>query len=157
MCPETIRLPITLRSPVSGQVLPLEEVGDDVFSRKLLGDGAAVLPSDGTICAPVDGIVGSIFSGGHAYTFTSPEGLEILVHVGLETVALEGAPFRCFVSQGEAVKAGQVIAQADLDLIQRRGARTVTMLVVCEGAEECTMTKSSGCVVAGQDVLLTLN
>ena len=131
---------ISLRSPVSGWVIPLEAVSDDVFSRKLLGDGIAVVPEEGHIYAPVDGIVDSIFPSLHAYTFTSREGLEVLVHVGLGTIGLEGEGFRCFVQPGDTVAAGQRIAEVDLSLLKARGLDTATMLILCEGAEQMTIT-----------------
>ena len=146
----------SLRSPVSGWVIPLEAVNDDVFSRKLLGDGVAVVPEEGTIYAPVDGIVDSVFSSLHAYTVLTAEGLGVLVHVGLGTVALDGEGFRCYVQPGQTVKAGEPVAEVDLALLKSRGLDTTTMLIVCEGAQGLLMTGASGCVSGGEDAILTL-
>lgn len=147
---------ISLLAPVSGQILALEELEDGVFSQRLLGDGIAVRPVDGTICAPAEGTVGSVLPALHAYTFTTRQGLELLVHVGLDSGRLQGQGFRCFVQPGETVKAGQVIAEADLTLMKDRGLRTETMLILCEGAEACTLKAASGTVLAGEDAVLTL-
>ena len=147
---------VSLHSPVSGWVIPLEAVSDDVFSRKLLGDGVAIIPEEGTIYAPADGVVDYIFPTLHAYTFTSTEDLEILVHVGLGTISLKGEGFRCFVQAGQSVKAGEAIAEVDLALLKARGLDPATMLVLCAGAEGKTMTAASGCVNGGEDTVLTL-
>ena len=147
---------VSLHSPVSGWVIPLEAVSDDVFSRKLLGDGVAIVPEEGTIYAPVDGVVDYIFPTLHAYTFTAADNLEVLLHVGLDTISLKGEGFRCFVRPGQSIKAGEAIAEVDLELLKARGLDTATMLVLCAGAEGKTMTAASGCVSGGEDTVLTL-
>ena len=148
---------ISLCAPVSGWVIPLEAVSDDVFSRKLLGDGVALVPEEGRLYAPVDGVVDSIFPSLHAYTFTTREGLQVLVHVGLGTIGLAGEGFRCFVKPGDALQAGTPIGEVDLTLRKARGLDPVTMLILCEGAEEMTMSTASGCVNGGEDRIVTLN
>lgn len=147
---------VSLLAPVSGWVIPLEKVEDTVFSRKLLGDGIAFVPEEGSIFAPVDGVVDSIFPTLHAYTFTCTQGLEILLHVGLGTITLEGAGFRCFVQPGETVRAGQKIGEVDLALLKARNLDPVTMLILCEGGEGMDMTVAGGCVTGGEDAVLTL-
>ena len=143
-------------APLSGRAVPLEQVPDDVFSRKILGDGVAVIPSDGRIVAPVDGEVASVSETRHAYGFTSDDGLEILVHVGLESVTLRGEGFVSHVQAGDRVRAGDLVAEFDLGLLESRGLPTVTPIVICEGAEELPISAASGDVTAGKDTLITL-
>lgn len=153
---ENTKYPIGILAPVSGWVIPLETVEDTVFSRKLLGDGIALVPEEGTIYSPVDGIVETIFPTLHAYTFSSRQGQQILVHVGLGTIALEAEGFRCFVQPGDTVKAGQPIGEVDLALLKARNLDTVTMLTLCEGAEGLSLIAASGCVNGGEDTVLNL-
>lgn len=105
-------------APMSGRIVSLDEVQDEVFSQRILGDGVAIVPSDGKICSPVDGILSSIAQTRHAYGFTSDDGLEILVHVGLQTVSLGGEGFTVHVREGDRVKAGDCIAEADLEWLK---------------------------------------
>ena len=146
----------SLLAPMSGQAVPLDQVPDDVFSRKILGDGIAIEPADGRIYAPVDGKIGSISQTRHAYGFTSDDGLEILVHVGLESVSLRGEGFVSHVQEGDRVKAGQLVAEADLDLLRSKGLPTITPFVICEGAEDVPMHTVTGTVTAGRDAVITL-
>ena len=94
---------MSLLAPLSGQAVPLEQVPDDVFSQKILGDGIAIIPADGKLYAPVDGEIASIAETLHAYGFTSENGMEILVHVGLDSVALKGEGFKSHVQLGDKV------------------------------------------------------
>ena len=110
---------IRLLSPMTGTVIPLETVPDGAFSRKLLGDGVAILPQEGTIVSPVDGTLSAISHTLHAYVFTSEEGLEILVHVGLQSVGLQGRGFYPLIPVGQKVRAGDPVADVDLGLLQK--------------------------------------
>ena len=101
---------INILSPVTGKAVALEQVPDPVFSQKIIGDGIAVIPSDGRITSPVDGEVASVAETLHAYGFRTKEGLELLIHVGLETVGLKGECFEVFVKPGDKVKAGDPVA-----------------------------------------------
>ena len=143
-------------APLSGSVLPLGEVPDAVFSEKTLGDGVAILPSDGRLLSPVDGMVVSIAETKHAYGFASDDGLEILVHVGLDSVSLKGEGFNCLVKEGDRVKAGAPVAEIDIDLLNERGVSLITPVLVCEGAEGLMLEAAKGEVKAGQDGLLSL-
>jgi len=147
---------IRIVSPLSGRVLPLAEVPDDVFSQKVLGDGAAVIPSDGRICSPVTGRVSSVAETQHAYGFITEDGIEVLVHIGVDTVALKGEGFRAHVRAGDTVKAGDLVAEADLSLLEERGIGSVTPVVVIDGADGMRMEAPSGEVKAGEDTLLVL-
>ena len=122
-------------SPLSGKVVPLADVPDPVFSGKILGDGVAIIPSDGRICSPVDGTLTTIAESGHAFGFQTEDGIELLVHVGLETVSLKGVPFTIEVEAGTKVKAGDPIARVDLDYLKEHNIESVTPVIFCGGPE----------------------
>jgi len=143
-------------APMSGQMMALDQVPDEVFAGKVLGDGAAILPSDGRLCSPVDGVVSTVAETLHAYGFTSDDGLEILVHVGLDTVELKGEGFQCLVREGDRVKAGDPVAEIDLDRLSARGLSTITPVVITDGAADRQLIPSSGVVRAGQDAAIIL-
>jgi PTS system glucose-specific IIA component len=105
-------------APVDGNVVKLESVDDEVFSQKMVGDGVAILPISGSFRAPIDGVVSKIFSTNHAYSIKSDKDLEVMVHIGLETVALNGEGFTRIASEGDTVKVGDIIIEADLAYIR---------------------------------------
>ena len=143
-------------APMSGTVVPLEQVPDEVFSKKLLGDGVAILPKEGKIYAPVDGEVATVAETLHAYGFLSKEGMEILIHVGLETVHLKGEGFISHVKAGDPVVKGDLIAEVDLDFLKSRDISAITPVVICNGAEDLDLQTADGEVTAGQDTLIVL-
>lgn len=145
-----------LLSPMTGTAVPLEQIPDDVFSRKLLGDGAAILPDEGRILSPVDGVVSAVAETLHAYCFSTPEGLEILIHVGLESVRLRGEGFVSHVKAGDMVRAGDPVATVDLQLLRRRNLPLITAVVICEGAEGTYLSAATGPVTAGKTTLLSI-
>lgn len=149
--------PKTILAPLSGQTVPLEEVPDEVFSQKILGDGLAILPADGKLYAPVSGEIASVADSLHAYGFTSDDGLEILVHVGLDSVALKGEGFVSHVKEGDQVKAGDLVAEVDLKLLESKNVPTITPVLICDGADELQMHTASGTVEAGKDAVITLD
>ena len=127
-----------LFSPLTGEVKALDGIPDKVFSERLLGDGCAILPEDGNIYSPVDGRISSVAEAKHAYGIEADDGREILIHFGLETVGLEGRGFDVKVKVGDRVKAGELIAVADIELIKGEGLSTVTPVLICnlpEGAK----------------------
>ena len=103
-----------LYAPCKGKVVPLTEVPDPTFSEKLLGDGFAVIPIEGKVYAPADAEVTMVFDTLHAITLTSSQGAEILIHIGLDTVTLKGAPFTAHVAAGDKVKKGDLLMDVDL-------------------------------------------
>ncbi|WP_084868469.1 PTS transporter subunit IIBC [Streptococcus oralis] len=120
-------------SVADGQVVALEQVKDPVFAQKMMGDGFAVEPANGNIVSPVTGTVSSIFPTKHALGLVTESGLEVLVHIGLDTVSLEGKPFTVHVSEGQKVAAGDLLVTADLDAIRAAGRETSTVVVFTNG------------------------
>ena len=152
----TTRSSIVVTAPFSGKLVPLSEVPDETFASGVLGEGIAIEPSDGLFCSPVDGTVETIAETKHAIGFAADNGLEILVHVGLETVSLNGEGFEILVKEGDRVKAGQPVAKADLALIRERGLKTITSIVVTGGADEKELHCAEGLATAGKTPVLTL-
>ncbi|SEN24169.1 glucose-specific PTS transporter subunit IIBC [Lihuaxuella thermophila] len=116
-------------SPMSGKLIPITEVEDQVFSQKLMGDGFAVQPTEGTVVSPVDGVIVNIFPTKHAIGIRSKLGREILIHVGIDTVNLKGKGFESFVSEGDMVTRGQKLLEVDLDFVKEHAPSIVTPVV----------------------------
>ena len=122
-------------SPVDGKVVSLESVDDEVFSQKMVGDGVAIVPVTNQFGAPIDGVVTKIFSTNHAYSIKSDKDLEVMVHIGLETVALNGKGFIRIAKEGDAVKAGDVIVEADLAYIKESAKDIITPIIISDGSD----------------------
>lgn len=147
---------IRILSPVTGKAIPLEQVDDPVFSQKVIGDGMAVIPSNGTIVSPVEAEVVSVAETKHAFGLKTEDGLELLIHVGLETVSLKGECFEVFVKPGDKVKAGQKLAKVDLEFLKEKNISAVTPVLVCGGMEGKSLNYGEGEMKAGESVLLTV-
>ena len=117
-------------APLKGRRIPLEQVSDTAFSQKLLGDGIAIIPEADTVFAPVSGKVVSLFETHHAIGIRSKDGMEILIHIGIDTVELGGKGFRSFVNKGEQVSLGQKLITFDREQIKAAGYDDTTMLLV---------------------------
>ncbi len=154
---ENSRAKIQILSPVTGTAVPLEQVPDPVFSQKIIGDGMAVIPSDGRIVSPVDGEVVSVADTLHAYGFCSKEGLEMLIHVGLETVALNGECFKTYAKVGDKVKVGDLVGEVDLGSLNERDINPITPVLICGGLDGKTMEGIEGPVRAGEDAVLIVS
>ena len=148
---------ISIYSPLTGNTLPVEQVPDPVFSEKILGDGTAVQPENGRIVSPVDGRVASVAPSLHAYGFETEDGVEVLVHFGLETAALDGEYFTSYVQPGDKVKAGDLVAEAELDRLKARGIDTITPVLICAGAEGRKIQRFFGPMEAGKTRLMTVS
>ena len=133
-----------VHSVAEGQVIELEKVQDPVFSQKMMGDGFAVEPANGQIVSPVAGKVTSVFPTKHALGLVTESGLEVLVHIGLDTVSLEGKPFTVKVEEGQTVVAGDLLVEADLDAIREAGRATSTVVVFTNAAaiQSVTLTQT---------------
>jgi len=130
----------TISSPCQGDVISLKDVPDPVFSEKMLGDGAAVLPESGTFCSPVDGEIIQVFDTKHAYSIRSDDGLEILVHIGLNTVELKGEGFEPCVKDGDLVKKGDKICEVNLEYVSDMGYQLYTPVLITNMSEIKKMT-----------------
>ena len=144
-------------SPMTGEAVGLGEVPDPVFSQKIIGDGMAVIPSEGKLLSPVDGEVISVADTKHAFGLRTAEGLELLIHVGLETVHLNGECFQVFVKPGDKVKAGDLLAEVDLAYLKERGINPITPVLVCGGFQGQQLNAAAGPVQAGKTVLMELS
>lgn len=123
-----------LYAPMKGEMFSVTQSADEMFASKMLGDGIAVNPVDGTVYAPCDGEVSLLFPTKHAVGIKADTGVEVLIHIGINTVGLEGAGFEAYVSQGDRVKRGDKLIQADLELIREKGLNPQTMMILPEGA-----------------------
>ncbi|AUI71153.1 hypothetical protein COSHB9_24740 [Companilactobacillus alimentarius] len=117
-------------APATGKLIHLDKVSDPVFSQKLMGDGYALAPTDNTIVAPIGGIVGTVFPTKHALMITSKHGLEIMLHLGIDTVELKGKPFEMFIKEGQTVKTGQKIATMNLKQVKDSGKDPAIMTII---------------------------
>ncbi len=120
-----------LHSPCNGKVVPITEVPDPTFAEKILGDGFAVIPAEGKVYAPADGEITMVFDTLHAVTMTTTQGVEVLIHIGLDTVNLKGEPFTAHVKAGDKVKQGDLLMDADLGKIQAAGLNIITPVLIC--------------------------
>lgn len=143
-------------APLTGKAVALTEVPDEVFSEKVLGDGIAIIPEDGKIVSPVDGTISTVAETGHAYGFISNDGLEILVHVGLETVSLNGECFKVHVKPGDKVKAGDLVAEVDLAYLKEKNINSITPVLICSDIEEKELIYKAGKVEAGKSTVLEI-
>ena len=148
---------LSVLAPLSGEIIALEQVSDPVFSGKVLGDGIAIIPEDGKIYSPVNGTVTTVSSTLHAYGFSTESGLDILVHVGLETVSLKGEGFKVYIKEGDMVKAGELIAEVDLEYLKQKNISATTPVLICTGAENKLMETAKGTAVAGKTSVITLS
>ena len=153
---ESNKVPDIILAPVTGKAVALSEVPDPVFADKVLGDGAAIIPAEGKIVSPVNGEISTVAETGHAYGFTSEDGLEILVHVGLETVSLNGECFKVYVKPGDKVKAGDLVAEVDLKYLEEKKINPVTPVLLCSDTEGKELQYTEGEVKAGESAVLTL-
>ena len=147
---------MVILSPVTGKAVALEQVPDPVFSQKIIGDGMAVIPEDGRILSPVTGEVASVADTFHAFGFRTDDGLELLVHVGLETVALKGECFKVHVKAGDRIQAGELVAEVDLAFLAARQINPITPVLICGGMEGKSMEGKEGFLEAGKDVLMSI-
>jgi PTS system N-acetylglucosamine-specific IIC component len=144
----------TLLAPVTGEVVALDQVPDEAFASKAVGDGLAIRPTDKIVVAPADGTVVKIFNTNHAFCLETDKGAEIVVHMGIDTVALEGQGFKRLVEEGAEVKAGQPILELDLDYLNANARSMISPVVVSNSDEYAGLAAlASGSVVAGQTKL----
>ena len=143
-------------APIAGKAVAITEVPDPTFAEGMLGNGIAIEPADGKVYAPCDATVDMMFTTGHAVSLVADFGAEILIHVGLETVSLEGKPFTVHVANGDKVKKGQLLMEADLEAIKAAGLPTITPIVICNTDDYPTFNTFVGKAVANGDVVIEL-
>ena len=144
-----------LLAVVDGEIIPLTSVQDEAFSSGMLGVGYAIEPSAGTVYSPCDGIVESVAETGHAYTVHAKDGLDVLVHIGIDTVSLGGKGFLPMAKEGDAVKAGDVLGRVDLELLKQSGyPLTVPVLVTNPDALKQYSCQKEGSVKGGRDTVM---
>jgi len=128
---EDDKVGIVIKSPISGKVLDITKTPDDVFAQKMLGDGISIDPTEGVVYSPVDGEITQIFlPSKHAVGITSKEGIEILIHIGLDTVKMNGEGFEALIKQGDQVKEGQELIRFDIQKIKEKAKSTITPIVI---------------------------
>lgn len=152
-------LELKIYAPLNGKIVPLEDVPDPVFSQKMMGEGAAIIPTDGHVHSPVDGKVIQVAPTKHAVGIETEDGTQILIHFGLETVALKGEGFSVKVAQGDDVKKGQPLLEADFDHIRESVEHIITPIIITNSAQSDKTYKlaTEKEAVAGETVILTVS
>ena len=140
----------------TGKAVDITEVPDEVFAGKMLGEGIAIIPTEGKVYSPVSGEVVSVAPTLHAYGIRTAEGLEYLVHIGLETVAWKGEGFKAAVKQGDQVNTGDLLAEVDLEFIQSKGCKTYTPIVITNLESDKKVKFNLGDVVAKESIVMEL-
>ena len=130
---------IVIGAPVKGKAVPISEVNDPTFGEEILGKGVAIIPADGKIYAPADGRIELLFDTMHAVSMTTDDGVELLIHIGLETVTLKGEHFTAYKGNGDSVKKGELLIEADLDAVKKAGYDVNTPVVVCNTSDYQTV------------------
>ncbi|WP_302925782.1 PTS sugar transporter subunit IIA [Holdemania filiformis] len=149
-CPQT-----EITAVISGRLLPLSEVRDEVFAQKMLGDGAAIQPEGEIVAAPCDGKITMLYPTLHAFGLVNPDGLEILVHIGIDTVSLQGKGFKAYVQEGDTVKRGDKIIRFDSYLMNQKEMDMTTMTLFPNADAFQLDIQRSGFVKKGQSRIAT--
>ncbi len=145
-----------LFAPIAGKAVPVSQVPDPTFAEGMLGNGIAILPSEGKVYAPCDAAVDTMFETGHAVSLTTHFGAEVLIHVGLETVTLKGKHFTVHCKNGDKVRKGDLLIEFDLDAIQAAGFNTITPVLVCNSDDFGTFKPYVGKAVTNADTVIEL-
>lgn len=148
---------ITLGAHMKGKCVSIREVPDPTFGEEILGKGIAVIPADGHVYAPADGVISTVFPTGHAVGMTTPDGTELLIHIGLDTVELKGEPFTIKIQNEQNVKKGDLLIVADLEKIRAAGKDIITPMVICNSDAYSAIEAFTGKDVEPGDDVLKLN
>lgn len=143
-----------LFAPADGKSVPLSALPDPAFAEGMLGDGIAVDPTDGCFVSPCNGVVAGVADTRHAYNLVSDDGLELLLHIGIDTVQLKGAGFSSKVKEGDRVRVGDLLAEVDLDKLRRGGYSLLTPLLIVNSDVLSSLVKEQGIVKRGKDTVL---
>jgi len=136
--------PLILKSPIKGQIIDITDVPDAVFSQKIVGDGVAIQPTEGKVISPIEGEVLHIMDTKHAIGLKSTSGVEILIHVGVDTVEMKGEGFEIHVSEGDKVKTGQLLITFDLENVRKKAKSAITPIVITNMEEIESIEKLDG-------------
>lgn len=147
---------VLIKAPLTGEIVPIEDVPDPVFADKVVGDGIAINPTGNRMVAPCDGTIGKIFETNHAFSMETADGVELFVHFGIDTVELKGEGFKRIASEGQDVKAGETIIEVDLEFLRKNAKSVITPVVISNMDDVASLDKASGAVEAGRDTLLSL-
>ena len=145
---------VHILAPIDGTVVELESVPDEVFAQKMAGDGVAIDPSGAVAVAPIGGTLVKLFPGGHAFGIATDEGIELIVHIGLDTVELHGEGFENIATEGQKVQAGTPIVRFNRATIERTGKAIISPVV--SSGEGTVVQRAKGTVRAGKDILFVL-
>ena len=145
---------VEIGSPVNGKIVPIDTVSDPTFAQEMIGKGVAIIPEDGNFYAPADGTLVALFPTGHAYALNTTDGAEILVHIGIDTVKLNGQCYDIQAKQGDTVKKGDLIVKVDLEGIKAAGYDIVTPVIISNSNKFSKVEKKDGNVTAGEAVVL---
>ena len=146
-----------IKAPLTGDIVPIEEVPDPVFADKVVGDGIAIKPAGNRMVAPCDGTIGKIFETNHAFSMETATGVELFVHFGIDTVELKGEGFKRVASEGQDVKAGETVIEVDLEFLREHAKSVITPVVISNMDDVASLDKASGAVTEGNDTLLTVH
>lgn len=153
---EKSKEPLEIKSPVNGKYVKIEDIPDPVFAEKMMGEGFGIEPVDGKIVAPVSGEVIQVFQTNHAVGIKTASGAEVLIHIGLETVAMEGKGFTGHVSEGDNVRAGDLLVEVDLPLVEAEANSTITPVIITNSNDIVASydVVNTGDVTAGESVVM---
>ncbi|MEO2255417.1 beta-glucoside-specific PTS transporter subunit IIABC [Paenibacillus amylolyticus] len=149
------KVSISVESPIKGEIIPLNEVPDAAFAEEAMGKGIAIQPTEGKVFAPFDGTVETVFRTKHVIALKSSDGIELLIHIGVDTVKLQGQHFNVLVHEGQKVTAGELIAEFDIEAIRKAGYPTITPVIITNTMEflDVLPTRNSGSVSQGEHIL----
>ncbi|QCI18630.1 PTS glucose transporter subunit IIA [Buchnera aphidicola] len=147
---------IEIFAPVSGEIINIEDVPDVVFSKKIVGDGIAIKPSGNKIISPVNGTISKILNSKHAFSIFSEDGVELFVHFGIDTIQLKGEGFKQIAKDDQKVKIGDTIILFDLNILEKKARSILTPVVISNMEKFKKIEKSSGSIIAGETIIMSL-
>ena len=147
---------ISISAPMTGDIIEITQVEDEVFSEKMVGDGVAIEPREGIVVSPVQGRIVQIFPTNHAIGIETEEGLEVLIHIGLDTVELKGEGFKSYVKVGDRVEVGDKLLEVDLDYIRKSGRSTISPIIITNMDIVKNISTKIGNVIRGKDSIMNI-
>ncbi|WIV12789.1 PTS glucose transporter subunit IIA [Proteiniborus sp. MB09-C3] len=147
---------ISMAAPMTGEIIEIDKVPDAVFAGKMIGDGLAIKPSEGTVVAPCNGKIIQVFPTNHAIGILTPEGIELLIHIGLDTVNLKGNGFKVFVAAGDDVKKGDKLLEVDLEYVSNNAKSTISPIIITNIDMIHSLSVKKGTVEEGKDAIMDI-